>query len=113
MVQPDLFEQLNNAVLDLQSSDLQSYACPVKALGRLLREPPLEAINEHLTTGLNLQVFLAESAKSQGGMVGSAKLAWPDDSEKSLGLMLLLIRKFADDPDYMINFGHTYFYGGP
>jgi hypothetical protein len=112
MAQPDLFQQINNAVLDLQSSDLQSYARPIKALGRLLQDPALEAINQQLTTGLDLDAFLAESIQSQGGMVGSAQLAWPDDPEKILGLMWLLIRRFADDPDYMIDFGHTYYYGG-
>jgi hypothetical protein len=37
MSQPDLFQQINNAVLDLQMASLQSYPEPVKALGRLLR----------------------------------------------------------------------------
>jgi hypothetical protein len=112
MPQPDLFQQINNAVLDLQSSNLQSYTRPIKALGRLLQDPALEAINQQLTAGLDLDAFLNESIQSQGGMVGSAQLAWPDDPEKILGLTWLLIRKFADDPDYMVNFGHTYYYGG-
>lgn len=112
MAQPDLFQQINNAVLDLQSSDLQSYARPIKALGRLLQDPALEAINQQLTAGLDLDAFLAESIQSQGGMVGSAQLAWPDEPEKILGLMWLLICRFAADPDYMIDFGHTYYYGG-
>ncbi|WP_157643439.1 hypothetical protein [Burkholderia ubonensis] len=104
--------QINNAVLDLQSADLQSYSRPIKALGRLLREPAPETINQQLTAGLDLDAFLAESIKSQGGMVGSAQLAWPDDPKQILGLTLLLILRFADDPEYMIGFGHTYYYGG-
>lgn len=112
MVQPDLFKQINNAVLDLQSSNLQSYARPVKALGRLLQDPALDTINQQLTANLDLDAFLDESIKSQGGMVGSAQLAWPDDPEKILGLQWLLICKFANEPDYMIDFGHTYYYGG-
>jgi len=112
MVQADLFQQINNAVLDLQSSDLQSYIRPVKTLARLLQDPALDVINQQLTAGLDLDTFLAEGIKSQGGMVGSARLAWPDDRDKGLGLEWLLIRKFADDPDFMINFGHTYYYGG-
>ncbi|MGG2041270.1 TIR domain-containing protein [Burkholderia gladioli] len=112
MAQPGLFQQINNAVLDLQSSDLQTYARPVKALGRLLQDPALETINQRLTAGLHLDGFLAESIKSQGGMVGSAQLAWPDDPDKILGLTLLLIQRFADDPQYMVDFGHTYYYGG-
>ena len=107
-----LFRQINNAVLDLQSVDLQSYARPIKTLSRLLQDSALEVVNQQLTTGLDLEAFLDESIKSQGGMVGSARLAWPDDPEKILGLTLLLIFRFADDPDYMIQFGHTYYYGG-
>jgi predicted nucleotide-binding protein len=112
MVQPDLFKQINNAVLDLQSSNLQSYARPVKALGRLLQDPALDAINQQLIANLDLDAFLDESIKSQGGMAGSAQLAWPDDPEKILGLQWLLICRFANEPDYMIDFGHTYYYGG-
>ncbi|MFM0005749.1 nucleotide-binding protein [Paraburkholderia dipogonis] len=112
MVQPDLFKQINNAVLDLQSSNFQSYIRPVKTLARLLQDPALDAINQQLTAGLDLDAFLDESIQSQGGMVGSARLAWPEDREKELGLTWLLIRRFADDLDFMMTFGHTYYYGG-
>lgn len=107
-----LFKQINNAVLDLQATDLQSYARHIKALARLVQDSSLEAVNQRLTEGVDLDSFLDESSRSQGGMVGSAQLAWPDDPEKILGLTWLLIRKFADDPSYMVNFGHTYYYGG-
>jgi hypothetical protein len=108
----DIFQQINNAVLDLQSADLQSYARFVKTLARLVQDPALDAINQQLTINLDLDAFLAESIKSQGGMVGSAELAWPEDSERCLGLTWLLIRRFAADPNFMIDFGHTYYYGG-
>jgi Predicted nucleotide-binding protein containing TIR-like domain len=107
-----LFKQINNAVLDLQSSDLQSYARPIRTLARLLQSQTLETINERITAGLNLETLLEESSKSQGGSVGSAQLAWPDEPEKVLGLTYLLIQRFAEKPDYMFNFGHTYFYAG-
>lgn len=108
----DLFGQINNAVLDLQSAQLQSYERPLKTLGRLLRHPDLEAANKSLTEGLDLEAFLKESEASQGGMVGSGRLAWPDSQEQTLGLTLLLIEKFAQNPDYMAHFGHQYFYSG-
>lgn len=97
----DLFGQINNAVLDLQSAQRQSYERPLKTLGRLLRHPELEAANKCLTEGLNLETFLTESESSQGGMIGSGRLAWPDNQEQTLGLILLLIEKFADNPDFM------------
>jgi predicted nucleotide-binding protein len=108
----DLFSQINNTILDLQQAELQSYHRPIKALARLLLHPDLESTNEILTKGLDLEKFISESEGSQGSMMGSAKLAWPDALEHTLGLTLLLIAKFGEDPDYMANFGHTFFYSG-
>lgn len=108
---PDLFAQINNAVLDLQSSQLQSYQRPLKVLAKLLRHPDLEGANQKLTQACDLDAFLKGQEK-RGGMLGSEHLQWPDDPEKVLGLTLLLIEKFAADPNYMMNFGHTYFYTG-
>lgn len=45
-------------------------------------------------------------------MVGSAKLAWPDDPRQTVGLTLLLIEKLSADPGYATNFGHHFFYSG-
>jgi hypothetical protein len=108
----NLFRQINNAVLDLQASDFQSYARPIKSLARLLQDPALDSINKGLVAGLELELFLSESIKSQGGMIGTARLAWPEEPERCLGLVLLLIWKFASEPDFMFEFGHTYFHGG-
>ena len=108
----DLFTQINNAVLDLQAAQLQSYERPLKGLARLLRHPDLEAANSILTEGLDIEIFISESEKSEGSMVGSAKLAWPDSHEQTLGLTLLLIEKFAANPEYVLGFGHTFFYSG-
>lgn len=110
MVGISLFEQINNAVLDLQAAQLQSYPRPLKTLGRLLKHPDLDAANKALTKGLDLDRFLEESAKTQGSMIGSARLSWPDNHEQTLGLTLLLIMRFAENPEFMANFGFTYFH---
>lgn len=107
-----ILNQINNAVLDLQASDFQSYKRPIKNLARLLQEPVLEQINQQLTAGLDLKHFLEESEKTQGSMVGSADLLWPDDPVQTLGLTYLLICRFGEDPEYLFNFGHTFYYGG-
>lgn len=112
MADRDLFKEINNAVLDLQSAHLQSYSRPLKTLNALLNHQDLAEANQALTKDVDLEAFLEESLKSQGGMVGSAELAWPENTGHVLGLTLLLIRKFAGDPDYMADFGHTYFYSG-
>ncbi len=112
MVDADLFSQINNAILDLQAADLQSYERPLKTLARLLSHPDLADINKELTEGLDVEAFLAESEKSQHSMMGSAKLAWPDSKQQEMGLTLLLIRKFGTNPEFIVNFGHTFFYSG-
>lgn len=108
---PDLFEQINNAVLDLQSAQYQSYDRPLKTLEHLLKSPELVPYNEQLTDRLDLDAFLAEN-EPRGGMIGGDKLVWPVEPEKVLGLTLLLIERFAEKPHDMASFGHTYYYTG-
>ncbi|MGS6081002.1 TIR domain-containing protein [Escherichia coli] len=108
----DIFSEMNNAVLDLQASQYQTFERPLKKLAQLLKHPDLESYNADLTEGLNLTEFLAESEKTGGSMAGSAQLVWPDDARETLGLTLLLIFKLAEDPNYAINFGHHFFYSG-
>jgi Predicted nucleotide-binding protein containing TIR-like domain len=106
----DLFKQINNAVLDLQSADFQSYTDPLKRLGRFLRHSDLALVNETLTGSLDLDAFLEKSNRTQGSLIGSAQLKWPDDDSEILGLKLLLIFKFCDEMGYIENFGHTFFW---
>jgi hypothetical protein len=108
----DLFKRINNAVLDLQATNLQGYERPLLELARLLEHPDLAAANAALTEGLDLDRFLAESEATLGGMVGSARLQWPPEREKQLGLILLLMRRWAGNPHGIIDFGHMFFYGG-
>ncbi|PKM31297.1 MAG: hypothetical protein CVV07_03805 [Gammaproteobacteria bacterium HGW-Gammaproteobacteria-11] len=108
----DIFGEINNAVLDLQNSQLQTYERPMKKLAQLLRHSDLEPYNEELTKDVDLDAFIAESEKTGGSMVGSAQLAWPDDPKKTMGLTLLLIEKLANNPGYATNFGHHFFYSG-
>lgn len=108
----DVFDQINNAILDLQASQLQTFERPLKTLARLLRHSDLEPFNGALTEGLDLDAFIAESQQTTGSMIGSGKLMWPEDPEKCLGLTLLLIEKLAADPNFATSFGHEFFYSG-
>jgi predicted nucleotide-binding protein len=108
----DVFSEINNAVLDLQASQLQTYERPLRKLAQLLRHPDLEPYNAKLTEGLDLDAFIAESGRSASGMVGSSKLAWPDDAQQALGLTLLLIEKLAVNSGFAISFSHDFFYSG-
>jgi hypothetical protein len=102
--------QINNAVLDLQASQLQTYERPLKRLGHLLGHAELEDANRRLVEGLDLQSFLDESAASGGSFVGSATLALPEDHREALGLTWLLLRELGENPEKAIDFGHRYFY---
>jgi hypothetical protein len=108
----DLFSQINNAVLDLQGSQLQNYERPLRTLVRLLHDPSLDEINRSLTEHVDFESFITASEHTGGSMVGSAQLAWPDDHDSTLGLTLILLDKLANDSSYALNFSHHFFYSG-
>jgi len=108
----DIFAQINNAVLDLQAADLQSYIRPLKRLGRLLQHSKLKLYNDQLIAHVDLEAFLSAGEKTQQGTMGSTHLDWPDDDREVLGLQLLLILRFCDDPKYTALFGHKFYYSG-
>lgn len=108
----DLFDKINSAVLDLQGATLQTYERPFKKLGLLLGHQDLAAINEGLTSGLDLDEFIETSRGTGGSFVGSKKLQWPEDSQEELGMQLLLIQRLAEDPDRATQFAHDFYYSG-
>ncbi|CRM67241.1 TIR domain-containing protein [Pseudomonas sp. 44 R 15] len=108
----DLFKQLNNALLDLQGANLQTFERPLKKISTLLNNPDLDAFNSSLKRGVDLDAFLEASERTAGSMVGSASLLWPENHEDTLGLTLLLIDKMAADPGFATSFGHHFFYAG-
>jgi predicted nucleotide-binding protein len=108
----DIFAEINNAALDLQSAQLQTYERPLKRLAQLLKNPDLEPYNVELTVGLDVEAFIKESEQTGGSMVGSSQLVWPDDPKHILGLSWLLIEKLGNDPSYALEFSHHFFYSG-
>lgn len=108
----DVFEQINNAILDLQASGPQSFQRPLKRLAQLFHHPDLEAANEQLTASVNVEAFLEASRKTGGSMVGSRTLVWPDDPNEQFGIFLQLVDKLAADERFSIDFGHEFFYSG-
>ncbi len=108
----DLFNEINNAVLDLQGSHDQSFERPLKILARLLHHSDLESINCALTTNVDFDEFMAQSEDTGGVMAGSHRLAWPVDHEPALGLTLILIDRLAADHRYTIYISHKFFNSG-
>lgn len=111
-IDDDLFVEINNAILDLQRADFQTYERPLKKLARAVSHPALAGVNEELMSGVDFDAFVAEGAASGGSMVGSQKLSWPEETEKELGLALCLILRCGENPDWAVSFAHTYFYAG-
>jgi predicted nucleotide-binding protein len=68
-------------------------------------------VNARLLNGVDLTTFLGKGYETQG-MVGSAKLDWPDDDEAILGIQLALLLKFSENTDFIADFGHTFYYSG-
>jgi len=110
-MQTDVFTQINNAVLDLQQSDFQGYQRPLKQLARLLAHADLKAINDALVAGIDLDAFLTASDATQGSMVGSAELLWPEDAREDLALRFLLVRRLGENDDFAFQFSHTFYAG--
>ncbi|HEQ1857591.1 TPA: nucleotide-binding protein [Providencia alcalifaciens] len=108
----DIFADINNVVLDLQASQLQTYERPFKKLAQLLKHPDLEPYNNDLVANLDLDIFLEKSEQSASSMIGSATLDWPEDPREELGLTLLLIWKLAADPNSIVSFSINFFYSG-
>lgn len=111
--QIDIFDQINNAVLDLQAAQAQTYERPLQQLARLLAHESLATPNANLTENVDLDRFLDISNSTGGSFVGSHKLLWPEEPREALGLTLLLIERFAKDPGFTFNFSHTYYSNGP
>jgi len=108
----NIFRKIDNTVLDLQASHSQTYEGELKKLARLLNDETLEKQNQQLISNVDLKKFLNESAETQGGMAGSAKLVWPEDDIESLGLKFLLIQKFGNEENFAWNFSYMYFNSG-
>lgn len=103
--------EMNNAILDLQQADYNTYERPLKKLAAALKAEELRATSEALSANVDFDQFLADSDQG-GSWVGSASLKWPNDKEKELGLTIALIERGAADPDWFMNFGHHWFYSG-
>lgn len=103
--------EMNNAILDLQQADYNTYERPLKKLAAALKAEELRATSEALGTNVDFDRFLADSDQGES-MMGSASLKWPDEKEQELGLTIALIERGAADPDWFMGFGNHWFYNG-
>ena len=104
-----LFKRINNALLDMQASTSQTFEQHFLTFARHLADSSLQSLNQRLAADLDVERFLSESSKTQGSMIGSARLAWPVEADEVLGLKWLLIQKFAREPRQLLSFAHTFY----
>jgi predicted nucleotide-binding protein len=111
-VDQGIFRQIENTVNDLRSAEFNTFDRHIKKLSRLLHSGALEPISSALIADVDLDAWIKSGEATQGGMVGSATLEWPSDPQKELGLVILLIDRFAQIPDAAMDFSHTFYYTG-
>lgn len=103
--------ELNNAVLDLQSADYNTFERPLERMAQALNSPALKEISDNLSSKVSLDT-LFENASRGGSMMGSARINWPSDRREELGLVIQLIERGAKEPQWFLNVAHTYYYSG-
>lgn len=108
----DVLRRIRDTVSDLRRADYQTFDRHAERLARLLGDSALQPIVNELTKDLDLEGWLAAGEATQGGMIGSARLTWPETEEQQLGLVVLLARRFAGESREALNFAHQFFYNG-
>lgn len=107
-----VFRQIENTVSDLRSAEHNTFERPMKKLSRILHSETLEPVSSVLIDGVDLDAWINAGEATQGGMVGSATLEWPSDQREELGLVILLIDRFAQNANAALNFSHRFYYAG-
>jgi predicted nucleotide-binding protein len=107
-----VYRQIENIVSDLRWADHSSFIRQIKKLSRTLHTPELEPVTAELIDGIDLEAWIKAGEATQGGMVGSAELDWPAEARIELGTVILLIDRFAGNPDSAVDFAHTFYYNG-
>jgi predicted nucleotide-binding protein len=105
-------EKVRNIITDMRRADSQSFDRHTDRLSRALRDRALEECVNELTAGLDLDAWLEAGNATQVGMVGSAKLKWPESEREELGLVILLAHRFAENQRAALEFAHTFYYSG-
>ena len=102
---------LNNAILDFQSADYNTFQRPLEKMAEAMKDAEFQSIAHNLKSNIDFDAFM-ENATNGGSMMGSARLNWPAKREDELGLAIELIERAAKDPSWFLNFAHRYYYSG-
>ncbi|MDO5605709.1 MAG: nucleotide-binding protein [Paracoccus sp. (in: a-proteobacteria)] len=104
-------EDLNNAILDLQQADYNTFERPLRQMAAALKDSGLKEVNDRLIGAVNFDEFI-ESSDSKNSLLGSAQLNWPSSKEHELGLVLHLIERAGNDPAWLSDFAFYWYHSG-
>jgi hypothetical protein len=108
-IDPDILGQIENTVTDLLQAESNTFERHIKKLSRLLHSPDLDGTTRKLVEGIDLDGWLQSGHGTQGGTFRSPKLEWPSEIEKELGIVVLLIDRFSENPSSAFIFSRTYY----
>jgi len=100
-------EELNEALLDFQRADYDTYQRPLQRMAETLNSEDLKPFTHELKAGLDLDAFLTSSERQSG--MGNDRLVWPKEREKEIGLVVLIIERGAENPSWFLSFAHQYY----
>lgn len=107
-----IFRQVENTVNDLRWSDMNTFPRHIRKLSRLLQGAELGEISAELVGLVDLDAWLKAGEATQSGLVGSARLEWPEDHREELGMTIALIHHLAEEPEQALQFSHTFYNTG-
>jgi predicted nucleotide-binding protein len=111
-VDPAILRQIENTVTDLRRGDSNVFERHIKKLSHLLHSPDLDDITRKLIQDIDLDSWLQAGNATQSGMIGSARLDWPNETEKELGTVVLLIDRFSENSRDALGFSRSFYYNG-
>ena len=106
-----MIQEMNEAIVDLQASDYDTYDRPLQRLASVFASAKLKPIIDELKTSVDFDSFL-EDANKGGSFAGRSGFNWPSDRYEEFGLILTLIERGANDPRWFMNFAVTFYHGG-
>jgi len=108
----DLFDEYDSLTADVARSRYEFFTTSLKRWFSFLDSASQFAriVLQQLDAGIEFKPWYQRCAQTGGSMVGSAKLDWPSDSRKYLGLRLALCRAFAQGDISLYDFASTFLY---
>jgi hypothetical protein len=105
----ELCSEYDDLVVDTQNSGYQTFPHNLQRWFLFLdSSAPLAGVVLGLESSVEFEIWYQQCLQTMGGMVGSARLEWPEDSTQQLGLKLGLFRSFSDGrinpPDFCLHF---------